>query len=64
MPRRKVGGYIFVEYLNDHPPRHVHIFRGRRELGRFDIENQVPMDPRLKLTGPLRRALRRAGYLR
>jgi hypothetical protein len=42
--RRKRGGYIFETYAGDHPPYHVHIYRGGEFIGRFDIENQRPMD--------------------
>jgi hypothetical protein len=38
------GGYIFETYAGDHPPYHVHIYRGDQFIGRFDIENQRPMD--------------------
>jgi hypothetical protein len=42
--RKKRGGYIFETYSGDHPPYHVHIYRGDEFVGRFDIENQIPMD--------------------
>jgi len=44
MSRKKRGGYIFETYAGDHPPYHVHIYRGAKFIGRFDIENQQPMD--------------------
>jgi hypothetical protein len=42
--RKKRGGYIFETYSGDHRPYHVHIYRGDQFVGRFDIENQIPMD--------------------
>jgi hypothetical protein len=61
---RKAGGYIFVSYVGDHPPLHVHIFDGRnRFIGRWDIENERQMDE-FELTKQLRKALHEAGYLR
>lgn len=42
--RKRRGGYIFETYTGDHRPYHVHIYRGSHQLGRFDIENQMPMD--------------------
>jgi hypothetical protein len=42
--RKKRGGYIFETYSGDHPPYHVHIDKGDEFIGRFDIENQRPMD--------------------
>ena len=44
MGRKKRGGYIFETYSGDHRPYHVHIYRGDEFIGRFDIENQIPMD--------------------
>ena len=64
MSEKKVGGFIFRTYKNDHRPYHVHIIKGDKELGRFDIEGQGPMDERLKITGQLRKALKRGGYLK
>ena len=42
--RKKRGGYIFETYAGDHPPYHVHVYKGDDFVGRFDIENQRPMD--------------------
>lgn len=64
MGDKKVGGFIFRTYKNDHRPYHVHIIQGNKELGRFDIENQRSMDERLEMTGQLRKALRQGGYLK
>lgn len=61
---KKVGGFIFKTFAPDHPPYHVHIHDDKGFLGRFDIENQRPMDRRLKISGKLKRALRQAGYLK
>ena len=44
MSRKKRGGYIFETYAGDHAPYHVHIYKDDRFIGRFDIENQRPMD--------------------
>lgn len=61
---RRVGGYIFSTSKADHPPFHVHILDGKnRFIGRWDIENQRPMDE-FDLTKQLRKALHEAGYLR
>jgi len=42
--RKKRGGYIFETYAGDHPPYHVHVFKGDEFIGRFDVEHQLPMD--------------------
>ena len=44
MGRKKRGGYIFETYAGDHPPYHVHVFKGDEFIGRFDVENQRSMD--------------------
>ena len=64
MGEKKIGGFVFRIYKNDHRPYHVDVIRDGRDLGRFDIENQESMDERVKIQGQLRKALRRAGYLK
>ena len=64
MSEKKIGGFIFRIYMNDHSPYHVHVFRGNKELGRFDIENQRSMDKNFKIEGQVRKALKRGGYLK
>jgi hypothetical protein len=64
MSDKKVGGFLFRIYKNDHRPYHTHIFKDGNELGRFDLENQKSMDIGLKIEGPLRKALENAGYLK
>ena len=49
-------------HRGDHPPLHVHIFESDKEVGRWDIENQRPMDD-FEMTRRLRNALRELGYL-
>jgi hypothetical protein len=61
MVRKRIAGYVFVTYKGDHRPYHVHVFSGSRELGRWDIENQVPMG-RFELTDRLKKALIELGY--
>ena len=62
MTRKRRGGYIFETFKGDHPPLHVHMREGGREIGRWDIEHQRPMD---SFTVPrrLRQALKDLGYL-
>jgi hypothetical protein len=62
MGRKRSGGFVFVTYKGDHPPLHVHIEQDGREIGRWDIENQKPMD-NLKVSQKLRKALKQVGYL-
>ena len=62
MGKKKLSGYIFITYKGDHRPYHVHIVRNNRELGRWDIENQKPMD-NFEMTNDLKDALIKLGYM-
>jgi hypothetical protein len=63
MGEKRVGGFIFRSYTGDHQPLHVHVCdQNGRELGRWNLEDQTPMDG-LVVTRKLARALRTAGYL-
>ena len=56
-------GFIFVICTGDHPPYHVHILTSSgRNIGRFDIEHQRPMDD-FQISKTLRKALIDLGYL-
>jgi hypothetical protein len=56
-------GFIFVTYSGDHPPYHVHILTASgRNIGRFDLENQRPMDD-FELSRRLKKALSDMGYM-
>jgi hypothetical protein len=61
MGRKKLSGFIFITRKGDHLPYHVHIKEGKREIGRWDIENQIPWDG-LQVTEKLRKALIELGY--
>jgi len=43
MPKIRRGGYIFVAWKGDHPPRHVHVYRNQRLVVKWDLDNQKPM---------------------
>ncbi|MSQ15563.1 MAG: hypothetical protein EXR50_06850 [Dehalococcoidia bacterium] len=62
MVRKRSGGFVFITYKGDHPPYHVHIEKDGREIGRWDIENQEPLDD-FEVGAKLRKALKRLGYL-
>lgn len=64
MGEKKIGGFKFITYVGDHAPYHVHIrdLKDGREIGRWDIEHQCPMD-NLNMSKNLTKALKQAGYL-
>ena len=43
MPKIRRGGYIFVAWKGDHPPRHVHVYRNQRLVVKWDLDNQKLM---------------------
>ena len=64
MVQRKVGGYIFRMYDNDHPPLHVHVFLDGREVAKYDLENGRFLElAAQRHEGRIRRALVRAGLI-
>jgi hypothetical protein len=40
------GGYIFVWWKGDHPPRHVHVYRDGKLIVKWDLDNKKPMKGR------------------
>ena len=62
MGEKKVGGFVFRSYVGDHSPVHVHIFRRGREIGRWDVDHQRPLDA-FVVTRRLAKALTEAGYM-
>lgn len=43
MGKIRRGGYVFLTWLGDHAPRHVHVYRDGRFVVKWDIEHWVPM---------------------
>lgn len=41
--KKRRGGYIFVTWKGDHPPRHVHVYRDGKLVLKWDLENRKPM---------------------
>ena len=44
MARIRRGGYIFLTWIGDHSPRHVHVYRDGKLIVKWDLENKVPME--------------------
>ena len=66
MGRIRRGGYVFMWWLGDHSPRHVHVLdKNGRLITRVNLETMHPMDI-LKLDRKiveLIRAMQREGRL-
>lgn len=43
MPRIRRGGYLFISWVGDHSPRHVHVYRDNRLVVKWDLDNRLPM---------------------
>jgi hypothetical protein len=44
MARFRRGGYVFVTWIGDHEPRHVHVFRDGKLVVKWDLDNDLPME--------------------
>lgn len=43
MGKIRLGGYIFISWKSDHPPRHVHVYREGKFIVKWDLDNRRPM---------------------
>lgn len=55
MPKLKRGGYVFLAWVGDHSPRHVHVYRDGKLIVKWDLEKEQPMKG--AANGRLRRLL-------
>jgi hypothetical protein len=37
------GGFVFITWKGDHPPRHVHVYRDGVLIVKWDLDNRKPM---------------------
>jgi hypothetical protein len=43
MSRIRRGGYLFISWIGDHAPRHVHVYRDGKLVVKWDLENGRPI---------------------
>lgn len=43
MPKIRRGGYIFLAWVGDHSPRHVHVYRDGKFVVKWDLDNWQAM---------------------
>ena len=43
MGKIRRGNYIFVFWTGDHDPRHVHVYRDRKLVLKWDLTNGIAM---------------------
>jgi hypothetical protein len=59
MGKIRRGNYIFVDWIGDHAPRHVHVYRDKKLVLKWDLDHGIAMKGRapkkiLKLIDSLR----------
>jgi len=43
MGKIRRGNYIFLTWIGDHSPRHVHVYQKSKLVVKWDLENGQPM---------------------
>ena len=43
MAKIRRGGYIFLSWVGDHSPRHVHVYRDGKLVVKWDLDHWQPM---------------------
>ncbi len=43
MGKHRRGGYVFITWNGDHPPRRVHEYRDAKLVVKWDLDNRVVM---------------------
>jgi hypothetical protein len=41
MGKIRRGGYVFISWKSDHPPRHVHVYREGRLIVKWDLVDLI-----------------------
>jgi len=41
--KHRRGRYAFITWKGDHPPRHVHVYRDRKLVVKWDLDNKQAM---------------------
>ena len=43
MSKIRRGNYVFLTFVGDHPPRHVHVYRDDRLIVRWNLDDWCPL---------------------
>lgn len=46
MGKIRRGGYVFVTWKGDHPPRHVHVYRDGELIVKWNLDDDLPIKGR------------------
>ncbi len=44
MTKIRRGGYVFITWIGDHAPRHVHVYRSGQFVMKWDLDHDQPMN--------------------
>jgi hypothetical protein len=47
MGKIRRGGYVFVTWIGDHTPRHVHVYRDGKLILKWDLDNECAVQGKL-----------------
>jgi hypothetical protein len=47
MGKIRRGNFVFVTYVGDHSPRHVHVYRDGTMVVKWDLENAIEMEGKI-----------------
>ena len=50
MGKIRRGGYVFVTWIGDHGPKHVHVYRNGQLALKWDLDNEVALKGRATKT--------------
>jgi len=64
MGKIRRGGFIFITWIGDHSPYHVHVYRDGELVVKWDLEHEFPMkgEALRKCSGSSVSCVRRDGY--
>ena len=43
MGKCKLGGYIFISWKGDHPPKHIHVYKDGHLVLKWNLEDKLVM---------------------
>jgi len=43
MPKIRRGNFIFISWIGDHSPEHVHVYKDKKLVVKWDLENWTAM---------------------
>jgi hypothetical protein len=43
VPKIRRGGYVFLSWIGDHGPRHVHVYSDGKLVVKWDLDHWQPM---------------------